>query len=82
MQKLIKFTPPSQYDIADPGTFWQDGDNLYIYIGKDEVAWLPVGKFLETAFNHLLSDDAFLNNCMKLYDYAIDRPDLKIIEQL
>lgn len=84
MIKLLKFTPPSHYDLWPQGTLWQDGDELYIQVtnNPESAKWITIGKFLQGALDHLINDDKFIHDCLKLYNHVSDRPEIRVLEPI
>jgi hypothetical protein len=68
---LIKYTPPSKYEIAPYGTTWQVEKSdkpldYYIQISKDEQnpCWLPMGDFLVLVNQKHILEEKFINECL------------------
>lgn len=69
---LIKYTPPSKYDVAPYGTTWQVEKSdkpldLYVQTSKDEQipCWLSMGDFLVLANQNRILEDSFIKECLK-----------------
>jgi hypothetical protein len=82
--KLLKYTPPSQYDIWPLGSFWEDGDDLYVQVSDnpETAKWIRMGEFLEASFDHLIHDDTFMLECMNLYKHTGDKPATKTFREI
>ena len=85
MEFNTRFSPPGKYDKAPHKTIYRlskDDSHWEYFIqlseNEDEPHWLPMGYFLEHAFEGFLKDDAFIKECMRLYDYNNDNPLTKI----
>ena len=75
MEPLVRYTIPTRYDEAEYGQLCivkgedSSQDMYYIQITKDPDAytWVPMGEFLEKAFEDKLLAEAFVEDCLKLY---------------
>jgi hypothetical protein len=73
-----RYSMPSKYDVAPYGTIVKvvgddDSYQLVVQLSKDSLLseWMPIGKLLEGAFKDKLSDEKFIEQCLK--DYALTK---------
>jgi hypothetical protein len=71
MPVIIRYTPPTRYDIAEYGARCKVMESekpidLYVQISKDEQSpnWKRMGDFLELAFAKEIHEDDFINQCL------------------
>jgi hypothetical protein len=73
MEQLVRYSPPTRYDVAPRCTICKVmGDEqiftLYVQTGDstDTATWVPMGELLEKAFNSFTLDHEFINACVDL----------------
>lgn len=75
MEPLVRYTPPTRYDMAPFGTICtvkgetELGDQMYIQVHKEDsnANWIPMGIFLEAVFKNKLIDPQFIIDCLERY---------------
>lgn len=70
----IKYVRPNKFTHEPYGTIhtikFGDSRERYIQVSKDEdnPNWIPLGTFLEKAFEHQLGDRSFIDETLHLYN--------------
>lgn len=71
---LVKYSAPTQWDIAPYATIWQIkdplGDDIRIQMSKDidNPRWVPLPDILVKAFDRFYTDPYFIDECIKMYE--------------
>jgi hypothetical protein len=71
MPHIIRYTPPSKYDIEPFGSVCRVMESeklmdLYIQTSKDVQTpiWMPIGAFLEMVFEKEIQQEVFIKECL------------------
>jgi hypothetical protein len=76
MERLIRYTAPTKYDLAPYGTvctvkgdqYKSEPDQVFIQVGEGETStWVSYGEFLEVVFKNKSSDNVFINDNLSKY---------------
>jgi hypothetical protein len=73
MEKVIRYTIPSRYDVAPYGAIvtvmGDHEETMFIQLGQEEHShWIRLGDFLEKAFKSEINDTEFIKGCLSLYE--------------
>ena len=69
---ISKYNPPTKFEQLPFGTLWLvEGDEpqYYIQISRDveKPQWEKMGKFFEIIFKDYITNEIFLEECLKLF---------------
>lgn len=74
MEVALRYTIPTRYDEAPFGTLClvrleEQPDQLYIQLNDTDgpADWQPLGYLLEKVFTPFLTNDTFINECLRHY---------------
>lgn len=75
MEPLVRYTPPTRYDVAPYGAVCtvkgetELADQMYIQVNKDDsiANWIDIGTFLEIIFKDKMHDPVFVAQCLDRY---------------
>lgn len=74
MEKVMKYSCPTKYDMAPYSTMWRahkDNDECDVFIQVSEIiqepTWINIGTFLEKSFEEQLENENFIDDCLKRY---------------
>lgn len=77
--RLIRYSAPTNLDKMPFATQWKqlhddEAFDLFIQLGtEEEPEWRSMGGMLELAFYDILFNEAFLNECLRLYKNNRDK---------
>ena len=87
--RVMHFRKPTKYDSAAYKTLWifnheSYGDSVFVQLSINalEPEWHRMGDILEMAFEPYLTQEAFLDECLRLFEKKYDKSFLKITSML
>lgn len=87
LKPVIRYCAPTRYDHAPYMTIWKaqvDEPDIYIQTAdlESEPQWVKIGTLLEVGFQDFISNAEFVNECVRLYRYHMDKPLHKISKMI